>query len=139
MEHPALGEAEGVSAKDALLAWAQRATAGYPGVAVRNFTSSWRDGLAFNAVIHRYRPRAINWRSLGSQTPKARLENAFAAAEREFGVTPLLDPEDVDTAQPDEKSLILYVSSLYDALPAKPESSKVPPLTLPLSALSCPA
>ena len=27
----------------------------YPSVDVTNFTESWKDGLAFNAIIHRYR------------------------------------------------------------------------------------
>ena len=60
-----------------------------------------------------------------SVSNRERLENAFAAAEREFGVTRLIDPEDVDTENPDEKSLITYVSSLYNALPHLPELSKV--------------
>ena len=42
---------------------------------------------------------------------------AFDLAESEFGVTKLLDPEDVDVLQPDEKSVITYISSLFDALP----------------------
>ena len=52
---------------------------------------------------------------------RERLENAFGKAESEFGVTRLLDPEDVDVDHPDEKSVITYVSSLYDALPSMPE------------------
>ncbi|KAK0426455.1 hypothetical protein QR680_009718 [Steinernema hermaphroditum] len=121
-----LTRADGVSARDALLEWARRATAGYPGVNVNNFTSSWRDGLAFNAILHRYRPNLINWNKISdrSVSVRERLDNAFKAAEREFGVPQLLDPEDVNTDKPDEKSIITYVSELYNALPHLDELAK---------------
>lgn len=46
---------ETVTAREALLKWAQRTTERYPGVRVTDFTSSWKDGLAFNAILHRNR------------------------------------------------------------------------------------
>ncbi|KAK7085714.1 hypothetical protein SK128_023201, partial [Halocaridina rubra] len=50
-----VGQADNLTAKEALLRWARLTTHKYPGVDVKNFTTSWRDGLAFVAIIHRNR------------------------------------------------------------------------------------
>ncbi|CAJ0588009.1 unnamed protein product, partial [Mesorhabditis spiculigera] len=120
------GNATGKTAREALLEWAQEATDGYPQVRVSNFGSSWRDGLAFNAILHRYRPHLVQWSHVISsgRSNLERLEHAFALAEREFGVTRLMDPEDFESTNVDEKSVITYVSSLHNALPPLPELSK---------------
>ena len=55
-------ESSSLSAREALLQWARRATSGYSDVNVTNFGSSWRDGLAFNAILHRYRPTSVDWK-----------------------------------------------------------------------------
>uniref|UniRef100_A0A665VLJ8 Spectrin beta chain n=1 Tax=Echeneis naucrates TaxID=173247 RepID=A0A665VLJ8_ECHNA len=101
------------SAKDALLLWCQMKTAGYPNVNITNFTTSWKDGMAFNALIHKHRPDLVDYNSLKRSNPTHNLQNAFNVAEQKLGVTKLLDPEDVFTENPDEKSIITYVVAFY--------------------------
>ncbi|KAJ8266420.1 hypothetical protein GJAV_G00130220 [Gymnothorax javanicus] len=101
------------SAKDALLLWCQMKTAGYPNVNVHNFTTSWRDGLAFNAIVHKHRSDLIEFDTLKRSNAHYNLQNAFNVAEKELGLTKLLDPEDVNVDHPDEKSIITYVATYY--------------------------
>uniref|UniRef100_A0A8C9ZFK5 Spectrin beta chain n=1 Tax=Sander lucioperca TaxID=283035 RepID=A0A8C9ZFK5_SANLU len=101
------------SAKDALLLWCQMKTAGYPNVNIHNFTTSWRDGLAFSAIVHKHRPDVIEFDNLKRSNAHYNLQNAFNVAEKELGLTKLLDPEDVNVDQPDEKSIITYVATYY--------------------------
>ncbi|XP_039384232.1 dystonin isoform X8 [Mauremys reevesii] len=110
------GQSEDMSAKERLLLWTQQTTEGYAGIRCENFTTCWRDGKLFNAIIHKYRPDLIDMNTVAVQSNLANLEHAFYVAEK-LGVTRLLDPEDVDVSSPDEKSVITYVSSLYDAFP----------------------
>ncbi|XP_069830598.1 dystonin isoform X16 [Dendropsophus ebraccatus] len=117
------GESEDMSAKEKLLLWTQQAAEGYSGIRCENFTTCWRDGRLFNAIIHKYRPDLIDMDTVAVQSNVTNLENAFYVAEK-LGVTRLLDPEDVDVSSPDEKSVITYVSSMYDAFPKTPEGGE---------------
>ncbi|XP_065692042.2 dystonin isoform X23 [Patagioenas fasciata] len=117
------GESEDMSAKERLLLWSQQTTEGYAGIHCENFTTCWRDGRLFNAIIHKYRPDLIDMNTVAVQSNLANLEHAFFVAEK-LGVARLLDPEDVDVSSPDEKSVITYVSSLYDAFPKVPEGGE---------------
>ncbi|XP_053369444.1 spectrin beta chain, non-erythrocytic 1 isoform X1 [Clarias gariepinus] len=101
------------SAKDALLLWCQMKTAGYPNVNIHNFTTSWRDGMAFNALIHKHRPDLIDFDKLKKSNAHYNLQNAFNLAEQHLGLTKLLDPEDISVDHPDEKSVITYVVTYY--------------------------
>ncbi|XP_016089741.1 spectrin beta chain, non-erythrocytic 1-like [Sinocyclocheilus grahami] len=101
------------SAKDALLLWCQMKTAGYPNVNIHNFTTSWRDGMAFNALIHKHRPDLIDFDKLKKSNAHHNLQNAFNLAEQHLGLTKLLDPEDISVDHPDEKSVITYVVTYY--------------------------
>uniref|UniRef100_A0A7N8YEA5 Microtubule actin crosslinking factor 1a n=1 Tax=Mastacembelus armatus TaxID=205130 RepID=A0A7N8YEA5_9TELE len=117
------GESGDLTAKEKLLLWSQQATEGYPGLRCTNFTSSWSNGHMFNALLHRYRPDLIDMEVVSRQSNRENLEQAFEIAES-LGVTRLLDAEDVDVQTPDEKSVITYVSSIYDAFPKIPEGGE---------------
>ncbi|CAN9503672.1 unnamed protein product [Ophioblennius macclurei] len=115
------GQSDDMTAKERLLLWSQRMVEGYQGLRCDNFTTGWRDGKLFNAIIHKHRPALIDMSQVYRQSNQENLEQAFSVAERELGVTRLLDPEDVDVPHPDEKSIITYVSSMYDAMPRVPD------------------
>ncbi|XP_072890567.1 microtubule-actin cross-linking factor 1 isoform X4 [Hemitrygon akajei] len=117
------GESGDMSAKEKLLLWTQKLTEGYSGLKCSNFTSSWSDGKVFNAIIHKYRPDLIDMEKVSIQSNQENLEQAFAVAEA-LGVTRLLDPEDVDVPSPDEKSVLTYVSSIYESFPKVPEGGE---------------
>ncbi|MCI4392014.1 hypothetical protein PGIGA_G00141030 [Pangasianodon gigas] len=117
------GESGDLTAKEKLLLWTQKAIEGYPGIRCVNFSSSWSDGRMFNALLHRYRPDLIDMELVARQSNRDNLEQAFEIAES-LGVTRLLDAEDVDVPSPDEKSVITYVSSIYDAFPKIPEGGE---------------
>ncbi|XP_031453716.1 spectrin beta chain, non-erythrocytic 1 isoform X2 [Phasianus colchicus] len=85
----------------------------YPNVNIHNFTTSWRDGMAFNALIHKHRPDLIDFDKLKKSNAHYNLQNAFNLAEQHLGLTKLLDPEDISVDHPDEKSIITYVVTYY--------------------------
>ena len=52
--------------------------------------------------------------ALQGKSNQSRLKIAFLIAEKEFGIYPLLDPEDVDVSNPDEKSIMTYVAQFLN-------------------------
>ena len=107
---------EELTAKEGLLLWCQRKTAPYKNVNVQNFHLSFKDGLAFCALIHRHRPDLIDYHKLSKENPLENLNTAFNVAEQHLDIPRMLDPEDmVNSAKPDERSVMAYVSSYYHA------------------------
>uniref|UniRef100_A0A4W3HNV9 Utrophin n=1 Tax=Callorhinchus milii TaxID=7868 RepID=A0A4W3HNV9_CALMI len=100
-----------------LLSWVRQSTRPYKQVNVLNFTTSWADGLAFNAILHRHRPGLFSWDKVLKMSTVERLDHSFNLAKSHLGIEKLLDPEDVAVSLPDKKSIIMYVTSLFEVLP----------------------
>ena len=79
----------------ALLQWCKQVTADFNHVSVQDFTVSWKSGLAFCAIIARFRPDLINFDILDSKDGKSNCELAFKVAEKYLGIPTVLDSLDI--------------------------------------------
>nr|XP_033322974.1 nesprin-1 [Megalopta genalis] len=104
-------------ARKTLLQWVTNALPKDIGIQVRDFGESWRDGNAFLAIIDAIKQNLVNVAAMREASNRARLETAFQVAELELGIARLLDPEDVDVPQPDEKSIMTYVAQFLHKYP----------------------
>ncbi|XP_049830538.1 EH domain-binding protein 1 isoform X1 [Schistocerca gregaria] len=95
-----------------LLEWCKEVTQDYPGVKVTNLTTSWRNGMAFCAVIHHFRPDLIEFDSLSTHDVKGNCKKAFEAGEA-LGIPKVIEPGDMDLLTvPDKLAVMTYLYQL---------------------------
>ncbi|NP_001368830.1 EH domain-binding protein 1-like protein 1 isoform E [Mus musculus] len=101
-----------VSSSQSLLEWCQEVTNGYRGVCITNFTTSWRNGLAFCAILHRFYPDKIDYFSLDPLNIKQNNKQAFDGFAA-LGVSRLLEPADmVLLSVPDKLIVMTYLCQI---------------------------
>ncbi|XP_044031093.1 smoothelin [Siniperca chuatsi] len=106
--------------KQMLLDWCRAKTEPYEGVDIHNFSSSWKDGIAFCALVHRFFPDAFEYSILNPNKPRENFQLAFSTAERLAGCPPLLDADDlVRMKEPDWKCVYTYIQEFYRCLVEK--------------------
>ncbi|XP_058254813.1 EH domain-binding protein 1 isoform X5 [Hemibagrus wyckioides] len=97
------------NASQSLLVWCREVTKNYRGVKITNFTTSWRNGLAFCALLHHFRPDLIDYKSLNPQDIKENNKKAYDGFAS-LGISRLLEPADmVLLAIPDKLTVMTYL------------------------------
>ncbi|CAI5643129.1 unnamed protein product [Oreochromis niloticus] len=101
-----------VNSSQSLLEWCQSITSGYRGVKVTNFSTSWRNGLAFCAILHHFHPDKIDFDQLDPHDIKLNNKKAFDGFEA-LGISRLLEPSDmVLLSVPDRLIVMTYLSQI---------------------------
>ncbi|KAM9332918.1 EH domain-binding protein 1-like protein 1 isoform 4-T4 [Pholidichthys leucotaenia] len=101
-----------VNSSQSLLQWCQNITNQYKGVKVTNFNTSWRNGLAFCAILHHFHPDKIDFDQLDSHDIKINNKKAFDGFEA-LGISRLLEPSDmVLLSVPDRLIVMTYLSQI---------------------------
>ncbi|KAM8898678.1 uncharacterized protein ehbp1l1a isoform 3-T3 [Spinachia spinachia] len=101
-----------VTSSQSLLDWCQEVTQGHKGLKITNFSTSWRNGLAFCAILHHFQPENINYEMLNPYDIKDNNKKAFDGFA-ELGISKLMEPSDmVMLAVPDRLIVMTYVNQI---------------------------
>ncbi|XP_072562366.1 uncharacterized protein ehbp1l1b isoform X12 [Paramormyrops kingsleyae] len=101
-----------VTSSQSLLEWCQDITKQYKGVKVTNFSTSWRNGLAFCAILHHFHPDKVDYDQLDPYDIKFNNKKAFDGFAN-LGISRLMEPSDmVLLTVPDRLIVMTYLCQI---------------------------
>ena len=101
-----------------LLSWLQKQVENYD-LVITDMTTSFQNGLAICAIIHRYRPDLIDFTSLDPDNIAVNNQLAFDILECELGISPIITGQELASQAeagrpPDKLAMISYLSLIYE-------------------------
>ncbi|XP_022696694.1 F-actin-methionine sulfoxide oxidase MICAL3-like isoform X2 [Varroa jacobsoni] len=115
---------------DSLQLWCEKQVYQY-NISIEDMTTSWKDGRALTAILHRYRPELIGHPSELDVSPSSAAGNCqrvFDLLEREYGIPPVMTGQDLAASEiPDKLTMVSYLTQVYEtfrgAIPRPPGRS----------------
>ncbi|XP_073238321.1 uncharacterized protein [Porites lutea] len=96
-----------------LITWCQERIKGNSNVHISNLTTDWKDGLAFNILLHSFNPSLFDLDTISSKDEMSRRAHAINLATTEYGMPAIFDPKDFDKDTADKTLITLFLSYLY--------------------------
>ncbi|XP_056592349.1 EH domain-binding protein 1-like protein 1 isoform X2 [Triplophysa dalaica] len=101
-----------VTSSLSLLEWCQEITKNYKGIKITNFSTSWRNGMGFCAILHHFHPELIDFKALEPHNIKQNNKKAFDGFAS-LGISRLLEPSDmVLLSVPDRLIVMTYLCQI---------------------------
>lgn len=96
-----------------LLEWCKDVTKNHENVKVTNLTTSFKNGMAFAAIIAHHRPDLIELNNLAPSDIVGNCKKAFEAGEK-LGIPRVIEPSDMSLlAVPDKLAVMTYLYQLH--------------------------
>lgn len=103
-----------MSISNIVMDWVQEMTKDYEGVEIRNFSTSWANGLAFCALIHRFHPDEFDFNELKPENRRYNFDLAFNTGQKVRKIPLLLDTNDlVRMKKPEPRSVQTYIQWIW--------------------------
>eukprot|EP01083_Nonionella_stella_P278740 947949_1 len=103
--------ASGPSPEESLLMWVNSQISGYDLKPLTKYGSQMHDGMVLAAIVHKHRPKLIDFAAMSPSNKEANLQQVFVAAEKYFHLEQFLTPQEFMSL--DNKSMFIYVSEYF--------------------------
>jgi hypothetical protein len=90
------------------------------GIRIEDFNKSWKDGLAFCAIIHRFRYELIGHTSLNENTSNRNFSLLFDVMETKLGFSTKFNKEDLIKNGTSPKIILVILDKLYNVFKNNP-------------------